>query len=70
MKLNGGISVGNLWTIVVTLVALAVLWGSNKTKVEHIEFALSNKAEKEVVNAHFEHIQRQFDRIENILTKE
>jgi len=58
MKINGGISMGNIWTIVVTVLAMAVLWGSSQTKIEYIDAEIKNlmlkKANKDVIEVKLE----------------
>jgi len=53
MKINNGISLGNIWTIAITLLALAVLWGSGQTKIQNVENDIEklevSKADKDVI---------------------
>jgi|TARA_Y100000310_G_scaffold60287_1_gene55643 hypothetical protein len=53
MKINGGITTGNILQIIITLVALAVLWGSNQVKLDYVEEGVKNlrvgKADKDVI---------------------
>ena len=37
MKISNGFSLGNVWSIIITLMALAVLWGSSQSKLEYVE---------------------------------
>ena len=37
MKIINGFSLGNIWSIIITLMALAVLWGSSQSKLEYVE---------------------------------
>tara|TARA_Y100000310_G_scaffold190140_1_gene190102 strand:- start:831 stop:1055 length:225 start_codon:yes stop_codon:yes gene_type:complete len=67
MKIDGGISVGNVWTIVVTLMALAVLWGSSQNRIANIEKTLNRKANKAVVDVKFDFIQTQLSDIKTML---
>jgi len=67
MKINGSFSIGNVWTIAVTLLALAVLWGSNQNKIDNLEKAIETKANKELVEVKFEFIQSQLSEIKDLL---
>ena len=67
MKLNGNFSVGNVWTIIITLMALAVLWGSSQNRIANIERQLERKADRELVEVKFEFIQSQLSVIKQLL---
>ena len=67
MKLNGNFSVGNLWTIIITLMALAVLWGSSQNRISNIERQLERKVDRELVEVKFEFIQSQLSDIKQLL---
>ena len=60
MKISNGVSLGNVWSIVITLMALAVLWGSNQSKLEYVEGEIEelsiSKADKDVVEVQLEAI--------------
>ena len=60
MKISNGVSLGNVWSIVITLMALAVLWGSNQSKLEYVESEIEelsiSKADKDVVEVQLEAI--------------
>ena len=60
MKINNGVSLGNIWSIVITLMALAVLWGTNQSKLAYVEGELEelsdSKADKNVVEVQLEAI--------------
>ena len=60
MKINNGVSLGNIWSIVITLMALAVLWGTNQSKLAYVEEELEelsiSKADKNVVEVQLEAI--------------
>ena len=60
MKINNGVSLGNIWSIVITLMALAVLWGTNQSKLAYVEEELEElsigKADKNVVEVQIEAI--------------
>ena len=71
MKISNGVSLGNIWTIVVTLCALAVLWGSNQTKIEHVENEIkqleSDKADKDVIEVKIDNMTAQIAEIKQML---
>ena len=60
MKISNGVSLGNIWSIVITLMALAVLWGTNQSKLAYVEEELEelndSKADKDVVEVQLEAI--------------
>ena len=60
MKISNGVSIGNIWSIVITLMALAVLWGTNQSKLAYVEEELEElsmgKADKNVVEVQLEAI--------------
>jgi len=71
MKINSGVSIGNIWTIAVTLLALAVLWGSNQTKIHHVETDIekldSEKADKDVIEVKLDNMSSQIAEIKEML---
>mgnify|MGYP003145481371 FL=1 len=67
MKINGSFSIGNVWTIAITILALAVLWGSSQNKIDNLEKAIETKANKELVEVKFEFIQTQLSDIKDLL---
>ena len=60
MKISNGVSLGNIWSIVITLMALAVLWGSNQSKLDYVQSEIEelniSKADKDVVEVQLEAI--------------
>ena len=58
MKINGGISVGNIITIVMLAVTMAVSWGAMSNNLAQVEEQVSLKADKAVVDLNFEYIKR------------
>ncbi len=60
MKISNGVSLGNIWSIVITLMALAVLWGTNQSKLAYVEGEIEElsigKADKNVVEVQLEAI--------------
>ena len=69
MKINGGISIGNIVTLVTVIVAIAFSYSKVSTRVETLSSEISNKAEREVIEVHFQYIQKQLDEIK-LLIKE
>ena len=69
MKINGGISIGNIMTLVTMVVAIALSYSKVSTRVETLSNDISNKAEREVIEVHFQYIQKQLDEIK-LLIKE
>ena len=60
MKISNGFSLGNIWSIVITLMALAVLWGSSQSKLDYVQSEIEElsifKADKDVVEVQLEAI--------------
>ena len=58
MKISNGFSLGNIWSIVITLMALAVLWGSSQSKLDYVESEIKDlrlkKANKDVIEVKLE----------------
>ena len=67
MKINGGISVGNIITIAMLGVAMAVAWGAMDTKLVSVQTQLDKKANKELINVQLKYIQRDVAEIKAIL---
>ena len=71
MKINNGISLGNIWTIAITLLALAVLWGSGQTKIQNVESDIekleTEKADKDVIEVKLDNMSSQIAEIKEIL---
>ena len=71
MKINNVISLGNIWTIAITLLALAVLWGSGQTKIQNVENDIEklevSKADKDVIEVKIDYMSSQIDEIKEML---
>ena len=71
MKINNGVSLGNIWSIVITLMALAVLWGTNQSKLAYVEDELEelsiSKADKNVVEVQLEAISSDIAEIKEMI---
>ena len=71
MKINNGISLGNIWTIAITLLALAVLWGSGQTKIQNVESDIekleTEKADKDVIEVKLDNMSSQIAELKEML---
>ena len=71
MKISNGVSLGNIWSIVITLMALAVLWGTNQSKLAYVEEELKElsigKADKNVVEVRLESISEDIAEIKEMI---
>ena len=71
MKISNGVSLGNIWSIVITLMALAVLWGTNQSKLAYVEEELEElnigKADKNVVEVQLEAISSDIAEIKEMI---
>ena len=71
MKISNGVSLGNIWSIVITLMALAVLWGTNQSKLAYVEGELEelsdSKADKNVVEVQLEAISSDIAEIKEMI---
>ena len=71
MKISNGVSLGNIWSIVITLMALAVLWGTNQSKLAYVEEELEElsigKADKNVVEEQLEAISSDIAEIKEMI---
>jgi hypothetical protein len=67
MKVNGNVSVGNILTIAVILLSVAVGWGSIQANVNDIDNMVKTKANKDVVDIQFLYIQKQLDEIKTLI---
>jgi len=67
MKLNGGISTGNIIVLVTMFVSVILAYSKLSTTVDMINGELSKKAEKEVVEVHFTYIQQQLNEIKTLI---
>ena len=67
MKLTGGISVGNIITIAMLGVSMAVAWGAMNSSIEKIEEQVALKADRAVVDVNFEYIKRDLEEIKELV---
>ena len=71
MKISNGFSLGNIWSIIITLMALAVLWGSSQSKLDYVESEIKDlrlkKANKDVIEVKLEVMSSDISEIKEIL---
>ena len=69
MKINGGISMGNIITMVMLAVTVAVAYGAMVSNLAQVEEQVSLKADKAVVDLNFEYIKRDLAEIKALVKK-
>ena len=71
MKISNGFSLGNVWSIIITLMALAVLWGSSQSKLEYVEGEIEDlkikKADRDVIELHLDLITNEIAEIKQMI---
>tara|TARA_R100001129_G_scaffold163015_1_gene128460 strand:+ start:1428 stop:1640 length:213 start_codon:yes stop_codon:yes gene_type:complete len=67
MKIQGGISIGNIITIAMLGFSLALGWGTMEEKTARIEEDLQAKADQAVVDVQFEYIKRDLNEIKKLI---
>ena len=67
MKIQGGISIGNIITIVMLGFSLALGWGTMNEKTAQLEQDLEYKADQKVVDVQFEYIKRDLNEIKQLI---
>jgi len=67
MRINGGISTGNIIVVATMVISVALAYSKLSTTVEMINAELGTKAEKDVVEVHFTYIQQQLDEIKTLI---
>jgi len=71
MKISNGFSLGNIWSIIITLMALAVLWGSSQSKLEYVEGEIEDlkikKADRDVIELHLDLITNDISEIKQMI---
>jgi|TARA_R110000823_G_scaffold233883_3_gene360187 hypothetical protein len=71
MKISNGFSLGNVWSIIITLMALAVLWGSSQSKLEYVEDEIEDlkikKADRDVIELHLDLITNDISEIKQMI---
>jgi len=70
MKIQGGISIGNIITITMLGFSLALGWGTINEKTAQLEQDLEYKADQKVVDVQFEYIKRDLNEIKQILKEQ
>ena len=69
MKINGGISTGNILTIAAMLVTIAIAYGSLDNRMNSVADGLDKKADKELINYKIEVIMNDVAEIKQILKR-
>ena len=69
MKINGGISTGNILTIAAMLVTIAIAYGSLDNRMNSVADGLDKKADKELINYKIEVIMNDGAEIKQILKR-
>ena len=69
MKINGGISTGNILTIAAMLVTIALAYGSLDNRMNSVADGLDKKADKELINYKIEVIMNDVAEIKQILKR-
>ena len=67
MKINGGISTGNIIVMATMVISIVLAYSKLSTTVNMINGELAKKAEKEVVEVHFTYIQQQLNEIKTLI---
>jgi len=67
MKINGGISTGNIIVMATMVISIVLAYSKLSTTVDMINGELAKKAEKEVVEVHFTYIQQQLNEIKTLI---
>ena len=67
MKINGGVSTGNIIVMATMVISVVLAYSKLSTTVDMVNGELSKKAEKEVVEVHFTYIQQQLDEIKTLI---
>ena len=69
MKINGGISIGNIITIAAMLVTIAIAYGSLDNRMSTVSKDLNKKADKELINYKIEVIMNDIAEIKQLLKR-
>ena len=67
MKINGGVSTGNIIVMATMVISVVLAYSKLSTTVDIINGELAKKAEKEVVEVHFTYIQQQLNEIKTLI---
>tara|TARA_Y100001951_G_C11192395_1_gene212318 strand:+ start:353 stop:577 length:225 start_codon:yes stop_codon:yes gene_type:complete len=67
MKINGGISLGNVIVIVTLIASVAVAWGSMSSIISEVKEDVEKKADKELVDYKFTVILSEIAEIKDML---
>jgi hypothetical protein len=67
MKIQGGVSIGNIITIVMLGVSMALAWGNMTETVESLEIRIGSKSDKYLTDYKFQVIMRDIKEIKEML---
>ena len=67
MKIKGGVSIGNIITIVMLGVSMALAWGNMSETVESLEARIGSKSDKYLTDYKFQVIMRDIKEIKEML---
>ncbi len=67
MKINGGISLGNVIVIITLIASVAVAWGSMSSIISEVKEDVEKKADKELVDYKFTVILSEIAEIKDML---
>ena len=67
MKINGGVSTGNIIVMATMVISVVLAYSKLSATVDMINGELAKKAEKEVVEVHFTYIQQQLYEIKTLI---
>ena len=70
MKISNGISLGNIVTISMLLVAIIFGWSTMSSDISTLKSEIDEKADKDVVEVKFEYIQQELSEIKEMLKVE
>ena len=70
MKISNGISLGNIVTISMLLVAIIFGWSTMSSDISTLKSEIDEKADKDVIEVKFEYIQQELSEIKEMLKDE
>ena len=67
MHVDSKLSIGNIITIGVLFISVAVSWGMVKSSINSLKVAIESKADKSVVNVKLDYMQEDITEIKQML---
>jgi len=67
LKVNGGISLGNMLVIITMIVTVTMAWTSISSSVDMLNEEIDGKADEDVVTVKFEYIQHELEEIKDLI---